>query len=68
MLLAEEMLAVLAQHAVDAPVVIVSGAAGPILKAAVMLARARGLNVLGALGKPVERGQLRSLIEGAMAA
>lgn len=63
-----ELLSALAQHAVGAPVVIVSGAAGPIVRAAVALARARGLDVLGGLGKPIERAPLWALVERVLAA
>jgi len=63
-----ELLAALAQHAVHAPIVIVSGAAGPVIKAAAALAKARGLNILGALPKPVSRGELWPLVADAMAA
>ncbi len=63
-----EMLATLAQHSSGAMVVIVSGAAGPVVRAAAALARARGLNVLGALAKPFSRNDLWPLVEVAMAA
>ena len=44
--------------------VLISGEAPRIVQTAVRLARAHGLNVLGALGKPVSPEQLRQLLDG----
>lgn len=61
-----EFLDLMAKSGPKVPVVIVSGAISPVIKAAELLAKARGLEVLATLGKPVDLPALLEIARGAI--